>query len=441
MLVMQNNTSTTGMKKNVVLTVSAQLVSFFVSAVLNLILPKYVSEMDYSSWQTLLLYLGYVPIFHFGFLDGLMLRYSQYDYSNLNKPLVQSQFRLFLGVEVIFALIVFAFSFSVENGTYRQIVRFISFGIITMNVYAYASHLFQMTNRISKYVIFVMMMRLVLGCGIVAALFCGANSFYDLCIVYFASSILTILWGAFQNKELFWGMGKLAGGTIAELKNNVSSGIMLLIANLSSIFFVGGAKMVVQWHYDPLLFGRIAFSFNLVNLFLTFITAASIAIFPSLKRINTDHLPDFYDRIRRSMTPLLFVSLVLYFPGYYVLKLWLPNYAESLVYLGILMPMIVYESRVTLLTNNYLKTYRKERLMLVINLVSVAIAFVLFLISAYILDSLFILLACLVVVVVARSVISEIVVMRIINRRRYASFVVELAFIGLFVFAIAMFNR
>ena len=45
------------------------------------------------------------------------------------------------------------------------------------------------------------------------------------------------------------------------------------------------------------------------------------------------------------------------------------------------------------------------------------------------------------VVVVARSVISEIVVMRIINRRRYASFVVELAFIGLFVFAIVMFNR
>ena len=147
---MQSNVSTAGMKKNVVLTVSAQLVSFFVSAVLNLILPKYVSEMDYSSWQTLLLYLGYVPIFHFGFLDGLMLRYSQYDYQNLNKPLVQSQFRLFLGAEVFFALIGFALSFGVENETYRQLVRFVSFGIITANLYAYASHLFQMTNRISK---------------------------------------------------------------------------------------------------------------------------------------------------------------------------------------------------------------------------------------------------------------------------------------------------
>ena len=438
---MQNNTSTTGMKKNVVLTVSAQLVSFFVSAVLNLILPKYVSEIDYSNWQTFLLYLGYVPIFHFGFLDGLMLRYSQYDYKNLNKPLVQSQFRLFLGAEVFFGLIGFTLSFGVENEVYRQIVRFISFGIITMNVYAYASHLFQMTNRIGKYAIFVMMMRLILGGGVVAALFFGVNSFYDLCIVYFAASILTILWGVSQNKELFWGTGKLADGTVAELKSNVSSGVMLLIANLSSLFFVGGAKMVVQWHCDPLLFGRVAFSFNLVNLFLTFITAASIAIFPSLKRINTDQLPDFYARIRRSMTPLLFVSLTLYFPGYYVLKFWLPNYADSLVYLGVLMPMIVYESRVTLLTNNYLKTYRKEQLMLVINLVSVAIAFVLFLASAFILDSLFILFACLVVVVVARSVISEIVVMRIINRRRYASFVVELAFIGLFVFAIVMFNR
>lgn len=437
---MQSNVSTAGMKKNVVLTVSAQLVSFFVSAVLNLILPKYVSEMDYSSWQTLLLYLGYVPIFHFGFLDGLMLRYSQYDYQNLNKPLVQSQFRLFLGAEVFFALIGFALSFGVENETYRQLVRFVSFGIITANLYAYASHLFQMTNRISKYVIFVMMMRLILGVGIVAALFCGANSFYDLCIVYFTSCILTILWGASQNKELFWGTGRLADGTIAELKSNVSSGIMLLIANLSSMFFVGGAKMVVQWHYDPLLFGKVAFSFTLVNLFLTFVTAASIAIFPSLKRIDTANLPDFYVRIRRSMTPLLFVSLALFFPGYYVLKLWLPNYADSLVYLSVLLPMIVYESRVTLLTNNYLKTYRKERLMLVINLVSVAIAFVLFLVSAYILDSLFILLACLVFVVFVRSIVSEIVVMRIINRRRYASFGVELALVVLFYFAIVMFN-
>lgn len=437
---MQNSTSTTGMKKNVMLTVSAQLVSFFVSAVLNLILPKYVSEIDYSNWQTFLLYLGYVPIFHFGFLDGLMLRYSQYDYNTLNKPLVQSQFRLFLGAEMLFGLIGFALSFGVENGAYRQIVRFISFGIITMNVYAYASHLFQMTNRISKYVIFVMMMRLILGGGVVVALFCGANSFYNLCIVYFAASIFTILWGVSQNKELFWGTGKLADGTVTELKSNVTAGMMLLIANLSSIFFVGGAKMVVQWHYDPLLFGRVAFSFNLVNLFLTFITAASIAIFPSLKRIDTDHLPDFYVKIRRSMTPLLFVSLALYFPGYYVLKLWLPNYADSLVYLGVLMPMIVYESRVTLLTNNYLKTYRKERLMLLINLVSVAVAFALYLVSAYVLDSLFVLLACLVAVVIVRSVVSEIAVMRIINRCRYAPFGVELAFVVMFIFAVVKFN-
>ena len=102
--------------------------------------------------------------------------------------------------------------------------------------------------------------------------------------------------------------------------------------------------------------------------------------------------------------------------------------------------MIVYESRVTLLTNNYLKTYRKERLMLLINLVSVSVAFALYLVSAYVLDSLFVLLACLVAVVIVRSVVSEIVVMRIINRRRYAPFAVELAFIVMFIFAVVKFN-
>ena len=172
----------------------------------------------------------------------------------------------------------------------------------------------------------------------------------------------------------------------------------------------------------------------------TFVTAASVAIFPSIKRINNDDLPDFYIRIRRSVSPFLLLTMALYFPGCYLLHLWLPNYAESLGYLGILMPMVLYASRVTLLTNNYLKAYRKEKLMLCINVVSVAVAFIVFLISAYLLNSLLLVLTALVVVVILRSVVSEIVVMRLIQRCVYASFVWELLLVAIFVVISMKFN-
>lgn len=55
----------------------------------------------------------------------------------------------------------------------------------------------------------------------------------------------------------------------------------------------------------------------------------------------------------------------------YILSLWLPKYADSLVYMSVLFPVCVFESKVSLLINTYLKSMRKEFLMLKINIVSV----------------------------------------------------------------------
>ena len=433
-----NQTNTKQIKKNVSLSIVAQLVSFSVSLLLNLLLPKFVPEKDYSYWQTFLLYASYVPLLHFGFLDGLMLRYSQYDYDRLDKPLIRSQFKLFLFAEIVFAGVGMVVSLFIENEISRYIWRFISIAIVTTNVFTYTSYLFQLTNRIGKYAMLIIVERVLLGVGVAALLILGVSHFYWICGVYLLATFLAICWGASQNQGLYFGGGVRDG--IYEFKKNISSGAMLLVANLSSMFLVGGAKMVVQWHYDVLTFGKVAFSFNIVNLFLTFVTAASVAIFPSIKRINNDDLPNFYIRIRRSVTPLLMVTMVLYFPGCYLLRFWLPNYVESLGYLGILMPMVVYASRVTLLTNNYLKAYRRERLMLYINIVSVAIAFISFLVFAYVVDSLYILLGSLVVTIIVRSLVSEIVVMRLICRRCYASFAWELLMVAFFMLALMKFN-
>lgn len=427
-------------KRNVLLSMSVQLVSFFVSLILNLILPKFISETEYSYWQTFLLYVSYVPLLHFGFLDGLMLRYSQYDYDSLNKPLIRSQFKIFLVFELIFAAVIVGIGLFIPDETTKVILFFIAFAIVSTNVFTYTSYFFQLTNRISKYAVLVLIQRLLLGLGVLGLVVAGRQYFYEICIVYLLADVVAILWGSIGNKGLYLGKSVPAKEGFKELWTNVSAGVMLLIANLSAMLLVGGAKMFVQWRYDALTFGKVAFSFNVSNLFLTFVTAASVALFPSLKRINQENLPDVYMKIRRSVSPWLFVALLSYFPGQLILEKWLPNYASSLVYLGALMPIIVFASRVSLLTNNYLKAYRKERTMLLINVVSVAVAFALFFVSAYCADSILLILLSLVLVIMARSIISEIVVMNLIGKKCYGNFFVEIVLTIAFVLATMKFN-
>ena len=156
--------ATKQIKKNVSLSIVAQLVSFSVSLLLNLLLPKFIAETEYSYWQTFLLYASYVPLLHFGFLDGLMLRYSQYDYDSLDKPLIRSQFKIFFCVELFFATVGMVVSFFIDNEINRLLLRFISIAIITTNTFTYTSYLFQLTN---KFIIVHMVAYIARPCGVV----------------------------------------------------------------------------------------------------------------------------------------------------------------------------------------------------------------------------------------------------------------------------------
>ena len=102
---MSSKVSFSQIKKNIGLSIIAQIISLAVSFVMNLILPKFISEYQYALWQTYLLYIGYVGILHFGLLDGIVLRYSQYDYGELDKPRIRSQFKCLLTMTSAFCLI------------------------------------------------------------------------------------------------------------------------------------------------------------------------------------------------------------------------------------------------------------------------------------------------------------------------------------------------
>ena len=340
--------------KNVSISLFVQVVSLAVSFILGFVVPKFIDEYQYAYWHTFLLYLGYVGVLHFGLLDGIVLRYSQYDYEDLDKKRIRTQFVALLLINTIAFIVVLAFGFK-TGGLTEIIAILVAFGILTRNIFTYNSFLFQITNRIRNYAFAVIIQRLVNGLLVLVLIVIGQQNFIWYCIAELAGDCAGIASSLSANKDLHFGRLLPIRDVIQETWLNISSGALLMISNWSAMLFVSGAKMIIEWKWGILLFGKTSFAFSLSGIFLVFVTAISVVLFPSLKRMKQETLPSFYKKLRDVLFPLLFWCLLFYYPSCWILEKWLPNYASSLAYVGILSPMVIYTANVGLLTNNYLK--------------------------------------------------------------------------------------
>jgi hypothetical protein len=107
--------------------------------------------------------------------------------------------------------------------------------------------------------------------------------------------------------------------------------------------------------------------------------------------------------------------LVVYFPFKVVLSNWLPQYADSLMYMAIIFPMCVYEGKMSLLINTYLKTLRKEKTMLKVNMITLLLSIVITVITTVILKDLDMAIVSLVVLIAFKCILSEVILSRMLG--------------------------
>lgn len=421
--------------KNITYSVFAQVISLAVSFVIGFLVPKFIDEIQYAYWQIFALYVGYVGVLQFGILDGIVLRYGQYDYEDIPKRLFSSQFKLLLSLlTVIDIVIVSVGKIFLDDMTYTIIVL-VCLGIFSKNTFAYVTYLLQITNRIKKYTFVVITQRVVHGLVVSILLLIKSNNYVLYCLSDLIGDAAAIAIGVLYNKGCFFSKSVPVNDAFNEAKLNIAAGILLMVANWSSMMIVGGAKMFIQWNWDALSFGKVSFAFSISNLFLTFASAISVVLFPSLKRIDSSELPRLYTELNQMLSPALFFILVFFFPGRWILGLWLPKYSVSLKYLGLMLPSVIYISKVSLLTNNYLKAYRKEKQLLYVNLITVTLALLCFAISTFVFHSMEAVLLSIVMVVYVRFVISDRIVLKEIQQHRSSEYITEAALTLVFIAA------
>lgn len=413
--------------KNFSYTLSSNLISMIISTIVILVVPKLIGVEEYGFWQIYLFYSAYIGFMHFGWNDGIYLRYGGKDYSDLNKDLFFSQFWMLFIFQLLIGSVIIggSYTFNISDNNMRFILLMTVICMLIVNVRLMLIYILQCTNRIKEYAQIVMMEKFLYCFLIVLFLLVGTREYKILIIADIAGKLITLLYSVYCCKDIVFKKISNFYFNYRETARNVSVGLKLMLANIASMLIIGIVRFGIERTWDVSTFGKVSLTLSISNLMMVFVNAIGIIMFPVLRRTSEDKLPNVYITMRTLLMVFLFGLLISYYPLKAFLLAWLPQYADSLLYMALLFPMCVYEGKMALLINTYMKTLRKERLMLLINLVSVLLSIILTLLLVIVFKNLLLSVVSIVVLLAFRSALAEVFLSRIINVTVYKDILLE----------------
>ncbi|RFU93641.1 hypothetical protein DYP60_13755 [Sphaerochaeta halotolerans] len=369
--------SAKGVLQKMLYSVTANLTSLAISIILSLIVPKLLGIEQYGYWQLYTFYVSYVGFFHFGWADGLYLRYGGKYYDELDKALMHSQYWLltFLEIFICIGIALIAFFF-IRNSNKTIILIATGINCILILPRTILQFLLQTTGKVKEYARNSIIERLLYASLVLVFLFIGHQNYEFMLLADIIAKTVAMIGIAWSCRDIVFTKGVKLSLSIGEGWRNISVGIQLLIANIAGMLIIGIVRFSIEQVWDVSTFGKVSFSLTISNLVLTFISAVSIVIFPIIKRSDQSRLPVIYETVGTLLSGVMVIFLVLYYPIKVFLTLWLPQYIDAISYFSILFPLSLFEARSSLLINTYLKALRKERAMLWLNGFSVGLSLV-----------------------------------------------------------------
>ncbi|HWO77461.1 MAG TPA: oligosaccharide flippase family protein [Bacillus sp. (in: firmicutes)] len=406
--------------------ISSNLVSLIVSILVILIIPKILGVKDYGYLQLYLFYSSYVGFLHFGWNDGIYLRYGGKEYKDLDKKLFFSQFYMLLLFQTLIVLFIFSFSeIFIENADRKFIFQMTAFGLLITNVSLMLSFILQVTNKIKEYAQNTLIGRILYFSFIIIFIFIGVKDYKLIIVADLIGKLISFMLAVYYCRDIVFRKISTFYFSLKETIENINVGIRLMFANIASMLIIGVVRFGVERSWDISTFGKVSLTLNISNFVMIFINTIGIIIYPVLRRTSEKRLPDIYVTIRDFLMVILLAILIAYFPLNAILSTWLPKYTDSLHYMALLLPMCIYEGKTALLTNTYLKTLRKEIVMLKINIISLLLSVVSTLFTTILLQNLNLAIASIVFLLVIRSILTELYLSRLLGISIYKDVLLE----------------
>lgn len=436
----EKETDTKEIAKGLFFVLSSQGVSLLLNITLNLFLPKLLSLEEFAYWQLFIFYTSCVGFFHLGVVDGIYIRFAGKDnYTNL-KEIIKSSFFILLLLQIVISAFFLITEFFFSKDLQRFVFPLIAFMFIA-NMSAFISLYFQISNRIlffSKYIAINSGLFLLL---LLSLYFLNLLTLDYIIFSYVLAAFVGLLY--LLSNFTFVLKVKLNYRSILKyFKEYLFSnlvGFFVMISVVCEILLLGIGRVAIEKYWGLLYFGRISFVLTMTTFLLFFIKQLGVVIFPYLKSQSVE------TRVKVFRTSVIFINVfsllaLLCYPLICVLiNTWLSAYIDSLQYLVLLLPMVVFEAKNLIVFNTYMKVLRKERILLIINFIALSLSFLLTYLFVYI-NNLDALVFTITFVIIVKSIISELYLSRILKIEQKFNTLFPLLIIIIFIYCYSSFG-
>lgn len=402
--------------RNISHSFAANVTSLFLGVLATLFFPKFLGVTEYGYYQLYIFYTGYLLITALGLSDGVQLKIAGKEYKDLDFDEQNSLFwfsttiQVFIYVILIFLSVVFI---NEPNKKFTLICVCIV-GFITHPRY-YLYTLLQGVNRLKEYSHIIITERSISIIISIIALLLGFKNYRLMILFDVIGRIFSLILALSFCKEIVFRKANFSKRIFTQLISYTLSGSMILFSMQASVIVIGINRYAIEKQWGIEEFSKISLAIALSNMILRCVNSISVVMFPTLRKVDGKLLPVIYQNINTILMSTIFLLMCFFKPVCYLIGMWLPQYADSLKYSILLLPICIYECKYSLLINTNLKNLNKEKIIGLINAVSVTASIIIALLSIVILKNMEIAIIGILIALSIRSMIGEWIIGKFFN--------------------------
>lgn len=340
------------LKNNIIRIFSANFLTMISGIIIGFIVPAILSIESYSYVKTYAFYISYIGFLHFGFVDGMYIKYGGKEVINIDKDEFKSEHRVFTIMQLIITLIF------IIMGTLNSdiIVILMGLSIIPVNTVSFHKMFYQATGQFKEYArASYMYTSVYLLLNILLAVVLRNQKYIYYCIASLLSNAIVYIVLEIKFYKNTRGI-KVKYKT--KVWNNVKVGFFILLGNLSVVLFYAIDRWFIKIFLGVNDFAYYSFAISMLNIVNVLVNSISITFYNYLSKGENKKK---IKRMKKYFLILGGFSSLGYFVFAAIVSIFLKKYIPALSIISISFAAYPYMIVINALYVNLYKARKNEK--------------------------------------------------------------------------------
>lgn len=340
--------------KNAILKVfSANFLQLIVGIIVGFVTPIVMTIEGYADYKTYMLYISYIGFFHFGFIDGLYIKYGGKLESNINYQILKGEHNFLCILELVITCIMLILAIILKN----TIILLFAISIIPYMIAAFHKYFNQAVGNFKKYSNIMYIYTIVyMICNLILVFLFKCKNYIWYCLALIISNLLSV-----AIIEINFLKKNKNTKAIFEKENillTIKTGFLILLGNLAVIGLFGIDKWFVKLFLTTEDFAYYSFAVSMLNIINTLVNAISVTFYNYLFTNNSN---ESIEKLKNYLITLGGFASLGYFALDFIVNYFIKKYIPSLNIIAITFAVFPYMILINALYVNLYKVNKNEK--------------------------------------------------------------------------------